>query len=228
MGLEDRAQFTVYAFHQCARDNHDPDLFFSQKALRWSVQNCSGGGSEWLELKVLRLLAEELEWQNSNADRGQACAAIWRLFCDMQTLASAPHPELAWWSRSEIHRLDQHLHQAIDCLIAEQYNDARKLCLDAQEEVDRLAQKSQLLTQAFELRDEVYWSTPHRLRWYLQRYRFDGGDNQKGSPNDLEAELGLLGEVVALTHKLSLLLKPSLNAEANLGLAESTVSCRQQ
>ncbi len=115
-------------------------------ALQWSLQNCSGAGS-WLELQFLRILADELQLESSDTDRSRACSAIWRLFCDLQTLAADPHPELAWWLNADIQQLDSELHQAIDLFIAEQHAGALQICEQTRPQVRELKTKSSELTK---------------------------------------------------------------------------------
>ena len=173
---DQRCHFVVYMLTAAATEKNDKlhEETFNRQALNWCLNYCSK--NDWLELQFLKLLVGEVDWREDSPEhqrkRSLACAATWRLFCELQSLSSNPRAELAWWLRTETQMVDLQFHRAVDMLIGDDYAAALERCNQVQRQMDTLSEKSQKLTQAFDARDEVFWLTPHALSWYLQRYRF--------------------------------------------------------
>ncbi len=162
----------------------------------------------------------DIDWRDDAQDRRKrslACAAVWRIFCELQSLSSNPRPELAWWLRTELKTVDLQFLRTVDLLVSDNYAAALEQCAIVQKQLDALTDKSLKLTQAFDARDEVFWLTPHLLSWYLQRYRFFD------QPELIESRLTTLGSAVATAHSLSAELRPTLTDENAVVFADAKI-----
>ncbi len=159
--------------------------------------------TEWLEIQILKILLDEIDWENeSEESAGQARAAVAKFiaaFSDIQGIASSPNTELSWWTEQRLLELDRDFLLAFDLLIANQFDLCFNRLKNLEEPMAGLKKLKNQLDAGMESRDRAFGIAPHALVALMRLHRYVADNSTKDqirSESQFEILAKKLGDAV--------------------------------
>jgi len=153
--------------------------FFNQGILQQLPQSSTSTASnpDWLELQLVRILHQEVDWSRNDQrdDAAKAIAHCLKTFGTLQELACRPNPELVPWIRETVLKCDQSFLKAVDLLVANRFKPCIDECSALQLQLDLLKQQVDILERAMLGRDRAIHFAPHALATLMRMGRYGVG-----------------------------------------------------
>lgn len=138
------------------------------RALDWAGPIASG----WIEMELLRLLRDEVEWAGTLDRRSESVGRAIRVFDRLQTSGTASPAELATWIREEQRAAEAKFLLGVDQLFAGQFAASQMTLLEAEEAARQLEAKTGQLAKLLTARDEALYLVPQLVQWSLGQRQF--------------------------------------------------------
>ena len=158
----------------------------------------SGRKMEWLEIQILRILFEEIDWgrrtsELTESNLAKACAQAIRIFSEIQEIAVDANPELSRCIGKETLALDAEFLKGFDWLVANDFKNSFNILKTMEKEVMVLKEDNNLLAKAMSIRDRTFHKVPHLLAYWMRSYRYANTDQDR---DDARSEAERLGEIM--------------------------------
>jgi hypothetical protein len=182
-----------------ARPNTAVDRETLRKALEYLDQNNFEGRNAiaWQERQLLNLLLSEIDWErfSNSTDRPQLSRAVSLLLrCrhHLQRNAIQSNPEVHFWLKKEVERMDAQWRLAFDQILGGEGGDVA-LAQEALEKLESelinpndqadiatLTGQTTIVKTAISARDEAFHKLPHFLRWSLLQFQVKDQEKIRG------------------------------------------------
>ncbi len=161
--------------------------------------------TEWLEIQILKILLDEIDWENatekSASEASEAVAKSIAAFSALQEIASSPNAELSWWTEQRLMGLDRDFLQAFDHLIANQFDLCIKGLARLENPLSGLRSMKDQLDAGMESRDLAFGIAPHALAALMRLHRYvadTATKDQTRSTSQFETLAKELGDAVRI------------------------------
>lgn len=153
--------------------------------------------TEWLEIQILKILLDEIDWENATeksfSEASEAVAKSIAAFSELQGIASSPNAELSWWTEQRLMGLDREFLQAFDHLIANQFDLCIKKLATLESPLLGLRTMKDQLDAGMESRDLAFGMAPHALAALMRLHRYVAGTSTK-DPTRSESQFETLAK----------------------------------
>ena len=153
---------------------------------------------EWLEIQLLRILLEEIDWdfrskEVTEAEISKSCAQAIRIFSEIQSIAVDANPELSRCLGKEVLKLDSEFLKGFDLLVTNEFKSSLNTLKRIENEVLQLKQDKDHLVKAMYVRDRAFHFVPHALTFWMRSFRYSDVADER---DDAVKQVEVLGEVI--------------------------------
>ncbi|MDZ4848956.1 MAG: vWA domain-containing protein [Pirellulaceae bacterium] len=155
----------------------------------------SASKADWLEIQLLRIFSEEIQWDRqaagvSQVDIAKSCAMLIRTYSTIQEIAMAANPELSRCLEKDIQRLDAEFYKSFDFLVTNEFKASFDTLKKIEKEVRTLKDDKDLLARAMSVRDRAFHRVPHLLAFWMRSYRYSDTEGDRMNANEQAKHLG--------------------------------------
>ena len=182
---------------------------FKKSSLQEAIRECTLDPkrvpTEWLEIRLLKLIHESMSDEISDKSDGptsaEAIAGLIRMSSNLSSIAFDPCVELSSWNRKKCSEFEFRFAESFDHFFANEWDTCLAKLATMQKDFDLFSEKCKLLKSAMRTRDEALWFVPHLLAAQMRMSRH--GVSEEGKMPEVEEIGKLLQDAIALRDWLS-------------------------
>ena len=144
-----------------------------ESALKY-VGPTKGETPEWLEIQLLKIIHDEIDFPNDSSKSSLVPEAIARTlatFSTLQDISTSPNHETSWWMDRQLVELDKKFLVAFDLLVANQFDKCIQGIQGFKNDLESRRQFRDELELAMSCRDDAFQIAPHALASLMRLYR---------------------------------------------------------
>lgn len=192
-----------------------------QEAIRECMLDPKRVPTEWLEVRLLKLIHESMGDKSDGQKSAEAIAGLIRMSSNLSSIAFDPCVELSSWNRENCSEFEYRFAESFDHFFANEWDTCITKLATMQKDFDLFSEKCKLLKSAMRTRNEALWLVPHLLAAQLRMSRHVV--SEEGKIPEVEEIGKLLQDAIALRDLLSdeqASIEEKLKSEAETKLAK--------
>ncbi len=178
---------------------------FKKSSLQEAIRECTLDPkrvpTEWLEVRLLKLIHESMGDKSDGQTSAEAIAGLIRMSANLSSIAYDPCVELSSWNRMKCNEFESRFAESFDHFFANELDTCITKLANMQKDFDVFSEKCKLLKSAMRTRDESLWLVPHLLSAQMRMSRHVV--SEEGKISEVEEIGKLLQEAIALRDLLS-------------------------
>jgi hypothetical protein len=157
--------------------------------------------TEWLEVRLLKLIDESMGDKPDDQKSAEAIAGLVRMSSSLNSIAYDPLLELSSWNQKKWSEFESRFAESFDHFFANEWDTCIRKLAAMQKDFDLFSERCKLLKTAMRTRDEALWLVPHLLAAQMRMSRHVV--SEEGKMPEVEEIGKLLQKAIALRDLLS-------------------------